>query len=125
MAATASLCPALSKVAPLPNSRCLHAGPGVTAAEERKSAHHRSKPLCHNYGQLPQFQGEWVDHPDAAYSGLYTQEKDCPAWGHDFDCTKGATSADRNPDLIAKEYRKVFRPHECELPKWDAVGFDR
>jgi hypothetical protein len=94
-------------------------------AEERRAGHHRSKPTCRNFGQLPQFQGEWVDHPDPAYSGLYMQEKDCPAWGHDFDCSKGATSADRKPDLVAKEYRKVFRPHECELPKWDAVGFDR
>ena len=81
--------------------------------------------MCQNFGQLPQFTGEWVDHPDPAYAGLYKQEQDCPAWGRDFDCSKAATAANQTMGLVVREYRKVFKPYECELPTWDALAFDR
>ena len=33
------------------------------------------KPLCKNFGQLPKLTGDWVDHPDPSYVGLYSQVK--------------------------------------------------
>ncbi|CAL8469667.1 g9208 [Coccomyxa elongata] len=83
------------------------------------------KPLCRNYGQLPKFTGDWVDHPDADYRGIYNQASECPAWAYDFDCIAEDSPEDRKPALLAHEYRKVFRPHDCDLPKWDAKGFDK
>ena len=53
------------------------------------------------------------------------QKEQCPAWGQDFNCIDANGEADRKPKLIAKEYRKIFRPHECELPEWDAAGFEK
>lgn len=32
-----------------------------------------AKPLCKNFGQLPKLTGEWVDHPDPQYRGIYSQ----------------------------------------------------
>ncbi|EIE21418.1 hypothetical protein COCSUDRAFT_43154 [Coccomyxa subellipsoidea C-169] len=69
------------------------------------------KPLCRNYGQLPK--------------GIYNQASECPAWGQDFNCIEGERPEDRNPELIEQEYRKIFRPHECDLPKWDPYGFEK
>ncbi len=59
------------------------------------------------------------------YRGIYNQKSECPAWAHDFDCMIGESGEDRKPALVAQEYRKVFRPHECDLPKWDAEGFEK
>jgi hypothetical protein len=60
----------------------------------------------------------------AASRGIYNQTF-CPKWAHDFDCVAGMTPQDRNPALIAQEYRQIFRPHECDLPTWDAHGFEK
>ena len=54
-----------------------------------------------------------------------SQKEQCPAWGQDFNCIDGNSQDDKRPQLIAKEYRKIFRPHECDLPEWDAVGFEK
>lgn len=53
------------------------------------------------------------------------QKEQCPAWGQDFNCIEGNSMDDKKPKLIANEYRKIFRPHECDLPDWDAVGFEK
>ena len=53
------------------------------------------------------------------------QKEQCPAWGQDFNCIDDNSQDDKRPQLIAKEYRKVFRPHECDLPEWDAAGFEK
>ena len=53
------------------------------------------------------------------------QKEQCPQWGQDFNCIDANTPEDRRPKLIAKEYRKIFKPHECDLPEWDAAGFER
>ncbi len=57
--------------------------------------------------------------------GIYNQASECPAWGQDFNCIEGERPEDRNPELIEQEYRKIFRPHECDLPKWDPYGFEK
>lgn len=57
--------------------------------------------------------------------GLYDQHSACPAWAHDFDCEKSAQPADKNPALLASEYRKVFQPDECRLNPWDTKGFEK
>ena len=31
------------------------------------------KPLCRNLGQLPKLTGDWVDHPEPTYQGMYSQ----------------------------------------------------
>ena len=31
------------------------------------------KPLCRNFGQLPKLTGDWVDHPEPTYQGMYSQ----------------------------------------------------
>ena len=31
------------------------------------------KPLCRNFGQLPKLTGEWVDHTEPTYQGMYSQ----------------------------------------------------
>lgn len=31
------------------------------------------KPLCRNFGQLPKLTGNWVDHPEPTYQGMYSQ----------------------------------------------------
>ena len=31
------------------------------------------KPLCRNFGQLPKLTGDWVDHPEPNYQGMYSQ----------------------------------------------------
>ena len=85
----------------------------------------RRRPACRNYGQLPQFTGAWVDHPDPEYRGIYDQASECPGWGYDFNCMEATSEEERKPELLAREYRKVFRPHECDLPEWDAHGFDK
>lgn len=53
------------------------------------------------------------------------QKEQCPEWGQDFNCIEGNTPEDRKPKLLAREYRKIFRPHECDLPEWDAAGFGK
>ena len=53
------------------------------------------------------------------------QKEQCPAWGQDFNCIDGNSPDEKKPKLIAKEYRKIFRPHECDLPDWDAVSFEK
>ncbi|CAL5228102.1 g11175 [Coccomyxa viridis] len=104
---------------------------GEHRAGHRAGAHHSkpgggpAKPLCKNFGQLPKLTGEWVDHPDPQYRGIYSQKEQCPAWGQDFNCIDANSPEEKKPKLIAKEYRKIFRPHECDLPEWDAVGFDK
>ena len=101
---------------------CLAApGSGTAAA----AAQRKRRPTCRNFGQLPQFTGMWVDHPDPEYRGIYDQASQCPGWGYDFNCLEATSPEEQKPDLIAREYRKVFRPHECELPEWDAAGFDK
>jgi hypothetical protein len=57
--------------------------------------------------------------------GLYDQHSACPAWAHDFDCENSAQPADKNPALLAYEYRKVFQPDECRLNPWDTKGFEK
>ena len=61
----------------------LHSGEdeaeGEHGAAHRAGAHHHkpggrpAKPLCKNFGQLPRLTGEWVDHPDPQYRGMYSQ----------------------------------------------------
>ena len=53
------------------------------------------------------------------------QKEQCPDWGQDFNCIDTNRPEDRKPKLIAREYRKIFRPHECDLPEWDAAGFGK
>ena len=53
------------------------------------------------------------------------QKEQCPVWGQDFNCMEGNSPEEQKPHLIAKEYRKIFRPHECDLPEWDADGFGK
>ena len=53
------------------------------------------------------------------------QKEQCPEWGQDFNCIDTNRAEDRKPKLIAREYRKIFRPHECDLPEWDAVGLGK
>ena len=31
------------------------------------------KPLCRDFGQLPKLTGDWIDHPDPTYQGMYSQ----------------------------------------------------
>ena len=31
------------------------------------------KPLCRNFGQVPKLTGDWVDHPEPTYQGMYSQ----------------------------------------------------
>ena len=62
---------------------CLLSGEGEFEGEHRAGhragAHHSkpgggpAKPLCKNFGQLPKLTGEWVDHPDPQYRGIYSQ----------------------------------------------------
>ena len=62
---------------------CLLTGEGEIEGEHRAGhkagAHHSkpgggpAKPLCKNFGQLPKLTGEWVDHPDPLYRGIYSQ----------------------------------------------------
>lgn len=66
-----------------------------------------------------------MDHPIAGYTGLYDVGKDCPEYAKDFDCRAPNDPADANPELAAKEYRKVFMPDQCQLREFDAPGFDR
>ena len=42
---------------------------------EHKAAAGPPKPLCKNFGQLPKLTGDWVDHSDPSYMGLYSQVK--------------------------------------------------
>ena len=42
-------------------------------AHQHKPGGGPPKPLCKNFGQLPKLTGEWVDHPDPQYRGIYSQ----------------------------------------------------
>ena len=53
------------------------------------------------------------------------QKEQCPAWGQDFNCIDGNRVDEQRRELIAREYHKIFRPHECDLPEWDAAGFGK
>lgn len=68
---------------------------------------------------------EWVDHPDANHTGLYDPAAQCPEFAKDFVCGQPYEPARPDPGLYAREFRKVFRPRECELRPWDAAGFER
>ncbi len=59
------------------------------------------------------------------YLAPTVQKERCPAWGQDFNCMDVSEPRDRKPELLAREYRKVFQPHECDLPEWDAAGFGK
>ena len=36
------------------------------------------KPLCRDFGQLPKLTGDWVDHPDPTFQGMYSQVNTAP-----------------------------------------------
>ncbi len=76
-------------------------------------------------GQVPVLTGEWVDHADANHTGLYDPAAQCPEFAKDFVCGQPYEPARPDPGLYAREFRKVFRPRECELRPWDAAGFER
>lgn len=42
-------------------------------AHAHKGAAGGPKAVCKNFGQLPKLTGDWVDHPEPSYKGLYTQ----------------------------------------------------
>ena len=48
--------------------------------------------------------------------GIYNQKSECPAWGFDFNCVQGERPEDRNPELIAQEYRKYSGPTSATCP---------
>ena len=74
--------------------------------------------------QESKFNGSWVDHPASGHAGLYDMQE-CPDWAIDFDCRKPNNPAMEDPDLVAREYRKVFMPDKCQLREFDGPGFDR
>lgn len=59
---------------------------------------------------MPQVTGSWVDHPNEQHIGLYDPRSDCPEWAEDFNCLRPYPPAQPNPDLAAREFRKVTSP---------------
>ncbi len=57
--------------------------------------------------------------------GLYDQHSACPKWAPDYDCDWNSQPEDKNPALMASEYRKVFQPDDCNLRPWDTFGFEK
>ena len=57
--------------------------------------------------QVPELTGEWVEHPDASYSGLYDPLEHCPGFAMDFTCARPYEPAAANPELHAREFRQV------------------
>ena len=56
---------------------------------------------------MPELTGEWVEHPDANYSGLYDPLEHCPGFAMDFTCARPYEPAAPNPELHAREFRQV------------------
>jgi len=112
---------------------CGHAEVSVTIANRTLTVQTRHHVCLHMHlgpdqaarGQVPVLTGEWVDHPDANHTGLYDPAAQCPEFAKDFVCGQPYEPARPDPGLYAREFRKVFRPRECELRPWDAAGFER
>lgn len=80
---------------------------------------------CAAAAQIPSVTGSWVDHPNPEHLGLYDPRTDCPEWAEDFNCLRPYPPAQPNPELAAKEFRKVFLADQCQLRQFDAPAFEK
>ncbi|CAK0787972.1 hypothetical protein CVIRNUC_011194 [Coccomyxa viridis] len=78
--------------------------------------------MCSEFGQVEPLKGEWVPHPDPDYQGFSDPHK-CPDFIADFDC-RAAYIESQYAALRHQEFRKVFKPHACELHAWNASHFE-
>ena len=50
------------------------------------------KPRCwgedSGLGQYPKLTGTWQDSSTEGFRGFYDASRDCPEYGHDFDCRR-------------------------------------
>lgn len=69
--------------------------------------HHPSQHMVAACWQVPQVTGSWVDHPNPEHIGLYDPRNGCPEYAEDFNCLRPYPPAQPNPDLAAREFRKV------------------
>ncbi|CAL8469668.1 g9209 [Coccomyxa elongata] len=102
--------------------------PAAKKVVPKGSQHPRGKtglPHCtpDGMGQVPQVTGSWVDHPNPEHIGLYDPRNGCPEYAEDFNCLRPYPPAQPNPDLAAREFRKVFLADQCQLRQFDAAAF--
>ena len=71
------------------------------------------KPLCRNFGQLAKLTGDWVDHPEPTYQGMYSQVNIAHLLLHPsytcVQCTnEGVCEQDTEGLLLAKQVLAGF-----------------
>ncbi len=79
------------------------------------------KPLCRNYGQLPKFTGNWVDHPDPEYrhfpSHTYPEQSDA----RDLVFWAGASAANALLRCLKTARTACLLVQYLRMPTWQVL----